>query len=139
MNARKDGSSLQTDGHERTIADVVKDATSNIQDLIRSEVQLARIELKEEFTKAKASGALFGIGAALGLFGTGFCLLAIMYALGLVLPAWAAAVVVGVVLMMGAGIAIVSARGVLKKLKPPSKTIFTVREDLEWIRNQSRS
>ena len=139
MNARKDGNSLQVDQHERTIADVVKDATSNIQDLIRSEVQLARIELKEEFTKVKASGVMFGIGAVLGLFGAGFCLLAIMYALGLVLPAWAAAVIVGVALMIGAGITLASARGILKKLKPPSKTMFTVKEDLEWIRNQSRS
>ena len=139
MNQTKDRNGLDSEEHQRTIADVVKDATSNIQDLIRSEVQLARIELKEEFTKVKASGTLFGIGAVLGLFGTGFCLLAIMYALGLVLPAWAAAVIVGGVLLIGAGVTFASARGVLKKLKPPSKTMFTVKEDLKWIQNQSKS
>lgn len=123
----------------RTLADVFKETLANVQDIIRSEVQLAKVELKEEVVKVKAAGIMLGVGAALGLFGLGFCLLAIVYGLMLVLPAWAAALITGVVLLVASGGALMAARAGFKKLRMPKKTMFTVKEDLEWMRTPKSS
>jgi uncharacterized membrane protein YqjE len=122
----------------RTLADIFKETLTNVQEIIRSEVQLAKVELKEEVTKAKAAGVMFGAGAALGFFGLGFCLLAIVYALTLIMPAWAAALITGVVLLIVAGGALMAGRASLKKIRMPKKTMFTVKEDVEWMRNQNK-
>lgn len=126
-------------GGERTFADILKDAVSNIQDIIRSEVRLAKIETKEELSKASAAAVMFGAAAVMGLFGFGFCLLCAVYALALVMTAWAAALVVGVGLLVIGGILLSVGVGRWKKVKMPQKTMFTVKEDVEWMRSQSKS
>ena len=124
---------------ERGISDVLKDTVSNIQDIIRSEILLAKIEIKEELVKVKAAGALFAAAALLGFFGIGFCLLCAVYALALVLPAWAAALIVGVVSLLLAGTFVAVARSRWAKVKLPEKTMFTVKEDIAWMRSHSKS
>jgi len=124
---------------ERTFADILKDAVSNIQDIIRSEVRLAKIETKEELSKASAAGVMFAAAVVVGLFGFGFCLLCAVYALALVMPAWAAALVVGACLLVIGGILLSVGVGRWKKVKMPQKTMFTVKEDVEWMRSQSKS
>jgi uncharacterized membrane protein YqjE len=124
---------------ERTITDIVKDTLTNIQDIIRSEVQLAKIEVKEEATKASAAAVMFGVAAVTGLLGFAFCCLCIVYALALVLPAWAAALIVGVGLFIIAGVAFSIGRERWKKVKMPEKTIFTVKEDIAWTHSPNKS
>ncbi len=124
---------------ERGIADILKDAVSNIQDIIRSEVQLAKVETKDEVRKAGAAGVMFGGAAVTALFGLGFCLLCVMFAIALALPLWAAALIVGVFLLLVAGALFSVGRERWKKVKMPEKTVFTVKEDVEWMRNQSKS
>lgn len=124
---------------ERSVAEILKDAASNVQDIIRSEVQLARIEVKQELRKAGSAGAMFGAAAAIGFFGFGFCCLCVVYAIALVLPAWAAALIVGVALSIVAGALLSAGRERWKKVKMPEKTMFTVKEDIEWMRSQNKS
>lgn len=123
---------------ERSIGDIVKDTLTNIQDIIRSEVQLAKIEIKEEAAKASAAGIMFGVAAVTGLLGFAFCCLCVVYALTLVLPAWAAALIVGVGLFIIAGIAFAIGRERWKKVKMPEKTIFTVKEDVAWMHSPNK-
>ena len=59
---------------------------------------LAKTEFKEEAVKAKDSAVLLAAGAVSGIFAVTFLLLTIIYALALVMPTWAAALVVGGVL-----------------------------------------
>lgn len=124
---------------DRAFAEIIKDTLGNVQDIIRSEVQLAKIETKEEVRKAGAAGVMFGVAGAVSFFGFGFCFLCIVYALSLVLPAWAAALIVGVGLLITGGILLSIGRERWKKIKLPEKTMFTVKEDIEWMRSQSKS
>lgn len=124
---------------ERGIADVLRDTVSTIQDIIRSEVILAKIELKEEGAKAKAAATMFGAAAIFALFGLGFCLLCAVYALTLVMPAWLAALIVGVALLLFGGMLFLVGRSRWATIQMPKKTMFTVKEDLEWMHNQSKS
>ena|SRR5579884_436790 len=124
---------------DRSIAEILKDTVSNVQDIIRSEVKLAKVETKQELRKMVAASVMFGAAAICAFYGLGFALLCIVYALALALPAWAAALIVGVGLLVIGGIAGAVGLERWKKVKGPEKTVFTVKEDVEWIRSQSKS
>src|SRR5688572_19420851 len=78
----------------RPISAVLHDIVGNVQDIVRSEVRLARTELTEEMRKARSGGVLLGVGALMLVFCTLFLLLAAVYALSNVLPGWASALIV---------------------------------------------
>ena len=83
---------------DRSFAEVIQDIVHNIQDILRSEIRLAKTEMGQELVKAKAVGTLLGGGAVAALFAAFFLLLAAVYALTRVMPDWAAALVVAAIL-----------------------------------------
>jgi uncharacterized membrane protein YqjE len=111
--------------------------TSNMSELFRKEVALARVETKEEVSKAAKGG---GMAAGGGLIAY-LCLVFLSLALAALLnewmhPAWAfliVAVLHGVI----AGILIAVGRQRLKEVNPvPEQTVETLKEDVEWAKAQ---
>src|SRR3954454_9520908 len=80
---------------ERPLSAVLHDILRNVQDMVRSEMRLARTEVTEELGKSASAGTLLAIGVLLLIVGVLFVLLAAVYALSNVVPAWAAALIVG--------------------------------------------
>src|ERR1700683_4246768 len=78
----------------RSFSDVFQDIVRNFQESVRSEVRLAKTEIREEAVKVKSSAILLGGSVVTGLFAILFFLLMITYALVLVMPKWAASLVV---------------------------------------------
>ncbi len=127
-------------GRDRSATDVIKDIVGNLQEIIRSEVRLARAEIREEAGKALLAGRKLMIGAVLGLYGLGFLLLCIVYGLSLVVAPWLAALIVGLVLAVASGVLLMSGKGAMSHVKPaPDKTIDTMKENIEWIKGQTKS
>jgi len=124
---------------ERTFADVLQDIAGNIQNIIRSELRLAKTEVKEETAKAAKAAGLIAAGAILGLYALGFLLLTIARALETAMAPWLATLIVGVVVGVGAWAAINFGRARMKQVHPaPHKAIQTVRENVEWAKDQTR-
>ncbi|OJT18565.1 hypothetical protein BO221_41370 [Archangium sp. Cb G35] len=100
--------------------------------LIRAEIALARTELRQEVTKLKAGGVMVGVGGLLLFIGAlAFAAFAIVL-LDLVLPLWAAALIVTVLfLAIGAGVAMAGIKS-LKQIHAPNQTIQTLKEDSQW-------
>ncbi len=124
---------------DRTTADVLKDIMGNVQDIIRSEVRLAKSETQQQISKVGSASKALVIGAVLGLYGAVFILQAVVYALSIVVAPWLASLIVGVLISIPA--AILAARGIdeIAHVKPkPEKTIETVKENVEWMKNQTR-
>jgi uncharacterized membrane protein YqjE len=123
---------------DRPIAAVLHDIVSNVQDIVRSEVRLAKTELKEEVSKARSAGLLCGIGALMLSFTTLFVLLAIVYALSSVVPDWAAALIVAA----GVGLIAAICLGVgvkrLKTVRTPPRTAATLKENVEWAKQLTK-
>jgi len=42
-------------GEQRSLSEILQNTIRNIQEIVRSEVHLAKSEIREEFAKAKAS------------------------------------------------------------------------------------
>jgi len=126
-------------GEQRTFADVIKDIIADVQALIRSEVRLAKAEVREELGKAVAAGTMLVVGGVLGLFALGFVLLTIMFALENVVANWAAALIVGVAVAVAAGVLLLTGKQRFTQVSPkPEKTIETVKENVEWMKNQTK-
>jgi uncharacterized membrane protein YqjE len=122
---------------QRSVADVLQDIVANIQQIIHSEFRLAKVELKEKAERASKPAVIMGTGAVLGLYGMGFLLLAAVYGLSLVMAPWSAALLVGGVLTVISLILVASSRSQLKRIGPmPEKTIQTVKENVQWVKEQ---
>jgi uncharacterized membrane protein YqjE len=128
-----------TQQRDRSMAEVLKDIIGNVQEIVRGEVRLAKTEAKEEAAKALTSARLLMIGAIVGLFATGYILLAIVYALALAMPAWAAASSVGIVLALIASFMISGGLTKWKLVHPTlEKTAENVKENVQWLKNQAK-
>lgn len=122
----------------RTISTVLSDIVGNVQDIVRSELRLAKTELTEELGKARTAAILIGAGTLLGIFSVAFLLLAGVHALSNVMPGWAAALIVGA----GVGLigALCFALGIrrFKSVRADPKTAATVKENVEWAKQLTR-
>ncbi len=122
---------------ERSISVVLQDIVRNIQDIVRSEVRLAKTEVREELAKTRAASLLLAIGALSGLFSVFFVLLTLVYGLSLVMPAWAAALCVAVVVGVVAGVTISAGLTRLKTINAAApKTVASMKENVEWAKQQ---
>ena len=90
-----------TDG-ERTIGQIVSDATTNAQSLVRDEIALAKAEINADVQKGVKTGIGFGIAAFFGIFAFMMFLFAAAWGIATVLPTWAGFLIVGGVLMSSA-------------------------------------
>lgn len=125
---------------QRSFRTLVMEAIGNVQEILRSEVRLAIAELSEDFGRL-GKAAVFAVGGGLALlFGVGLILLAAVFALALVMPLWASALVIGAVVsavaggMLAAGIARIRR---VRSLKP-EKAISSVKETAQWARDRIR-
>jgi uncharacterized membrane protein YqjE len=124
---------------DRSFSDVLHDVVRNVQEIVRSEVRLAKTEIQEEAVKAKSAAAMLGAGVATAVFSTLFLLLTIVYALALVMPSWAAALIVGAALAIVAAVMLNGGINRLKQVHPaPERTLETIKENIEWAKQHTK-
>jgi uncharacterized membrane protein YqjE len=123
---------------DRATSDVVRDIIGNVEEMVRSEARLARAEFREETAKSLAAARKMGIAAGAGLFAVAFFLVSVSLLLSFIVPLWAAFLIVGSALGIAAAILFVKAKDALRVPKP-EKTIESMKETVEWMKNQTRS
>jgi uncharacterized membrane protein YqjE len=125
-------------GRDRSMSDVVKDIISNVQEMVRSEVRLAKAELRQELNESMAAGKLMAAGAGLAFFAALFGLTAIALLLGTFIWLWASFLIVSAVLGI-AGMVLLSKGRSRFAVPTPTKTIENVKENVQWMKDQTRS
>lgn len=123
---------------ERSFSELLQDAVKNVEHIIRAEILLAKTELREEARGVMLAGRALVAGAALGLYALGFLLLCCVYALAMVIPSWAAALVVGGTLAIIAAVLMKGGLQLLKRVKAPEQTIESIKENVQWAKNQAK-
>jgi uncharacterized membrane protein YqjE len=124
---------------DRSLSDVFQDIIRNVQEIVRSEVRLAKTEIREEAARAKSPTLLLGAGVVTAIFAMLFLLLMIVYALALVMPSWEAALIVGAVLAVVASVILTAAIGRFKQIHPiPERTVETIKENVEWAKQHTK-
>lgn len=124
---------------DRSIAGVLSDIVGDLQQIVRAEVRLAKVELREELGKARSGAIMIAAGAVAMALSVAVALLAAVYGLATIWPPWAAALAVAVgVAVIGAVLAF-SGVGRIKAVRlPPQKTVESVRENIQWVKTRTR-
>ena len=123
-------------GYDTSIADVLRSVIRDAQDLVRSEVALAKAELRSDVKTMGVTAATL-VGAAItALIALIFLLTAAAWALPPLLgwPVWAGFAVVGVVLALAAVVLAVMGKKRLRGQTHMPLTTETMKENVQWMR-----
>lgn len=119
-----------------SIGGLIRGILTDIRTLIREEIALARVEIREQAGRAKAAATSFGIAVAALAFGGIFLLVAVALGIASLLgwPAWTGFLVVAILLCVGGFFALSSGRKQLASVHAlPGETVTTLKENSEWI------
>jgi hypothetical protein len=124
------------DTAEASLGQLFASASRDFSTLIRSEVELAKAEVRQDVRNAAAGAAMFG---AAGVFGA----LAVVvgsvaaahgiHALGVTLG-WSYLIVTGAYLFVALLLVLVGVRSV-RRVKPPERTIRTTKDNVALLRS----
>lgn len=121
----------------RPLGAVIASAIDGTRTLVRKHVELARIEITEAATERAKGAGMMAAAAVLGLFAVGFAGAAGSAALDLVLPAWAANLIVSVVFVAIAAVLVMAGRNAVRTAPTtPDRTQETLKEDARWAKQQ---
>jgi uncharacterized membrane protein YqjE len=124
---------------ERPVSAVVADIVCNVEEIVRSEVRLAKAQIKNEAADAASSATRMIYGIVLALYGAGLLLLAVVYLLSQFMPAWIAALVVCLVVSAVAAPLITSGRRRWSQLRPATQiTAQVMKENVSWMNAQTK-
>lgn len=118
---------------DRPIAQVLSDIAGNVQHIVRAEMRLAKAELKQDVALVKRGALFMIVGAVTGVLGLAFLCLAAVYALASTMPAWAAALIVAIVITIVSTLFLLTARRQISGLGLP-RTTATVQENVQWVK-----
>ncbi len=121
---------------ELSTAQLLERLTEQTSLLVRQEVQHATAEMKEKGTRLGIGLGLSGAGAVAALYGVGALVAAAVLALDLVLAAWLAALIVGIVIIVfGGGLALVGVQRARTAVPPmPEDTMASVQRDVATVK-----
>jgi uncharacterized membrane protein YqjE len=124
---------------ERSVSAVFKDIVRDLQDMVRSEIHLAKVEIREDVRQAVSSSAWLAAGAVGILSAWVFVLWTLAYALATSMPIWAATLVIAVVMAaVGAVLVMGGLRRVRRLQAIPERTVASLKENLEWIKQPTK-
>ncbi len=124
-------------GDGRSMGDLFRDLARDTQYLVSQEIRLAQMEVTESAKSAGMGAGLLAGAAAFGLVGLIGVAATLVAVLSLVLPVWAAALIVTILYFIIAGGLALAGYVKLKEASPtPQATIETLKEDQEWLKQQ---
>ncbi|MET7597939.1 phage holin family protein [Streptomyces sp. NPDC005481] len=129
----------QSEGGDQSVGTLLSTITSDVQQLFRQEVELAKVEVREEATKAGKAAGMYGGAGFAGYMVALFLSLAAVFGLANVMDAaWAALIVTAVWAVIGA-VLYAKGRSQMKTVSPkPEQTVETLKEDAEWARHPTK-
>ena len=126
---------------ERPIGDLVKQLAGQTSTLVRQELDLAKAEMSQKASIAGKGAGLLGGAAVVGLLAAGALTAFLILLLSEAMDAWLAALIVTVVMAAVAAALGLAGRNRIRAATPPvpEQTVETVKEDVEWAKNQMPS
>jgi MFS family permease len=121
-----------------TLGALVHDLSTQVPELIRSELKLAQAELTAKGKRAGMGIGAFGAAGLLVFYGVATLIATAVLALALALPAWLAALIVGVALLIVAGVVALVGRKKVQEASPlkPERAMTGVQEDVATMKGE---
>jgi hypothetical protein len=121
----------ENETEEQPIGELFSELSGNLQQLMRKEVELAKVEATEQAKRAGKAGAMFGATATMGFFGLMLVFFAAGFGLAEVIPTGLAFLAVGLLCLVVAGILAVQGKKKMAEIRPPQQTVETLRQDVQ--------
>lgn len=127
----------QDDPRTKELVQALSEQTST---LVRKELALAQVELKEKGKHAGLGGGLIGGGGLLALYGLGALLAAIIMLLGTAIAPWLSALIVALVLFAVAGALALTGKNEVQRAAPvkPEQAMASTSEDVRHVREHTK-
>ena len=124
---------------DRSLGDLFGELATETTTLVRQEITLAKTEITND---AKALGTNAGVAGAGGFVAyAGFVVLLVALGLGLndaLDSSWLGMLIVALVTLVAGYLTLQKGLTTLKQVDPtPERTIQTLKEDKEWLKNQT--
>ncbi len=122
---------------ERSLGDLFSELASETGTLVRQEVSLAQAELTKKATDVGKNVGYLVVGGAVAYAAALALIAAVIIGLSYFIPAWAAALMVGVIVGVVAFMMISSALAALKRTDlAPRESVESLKEDAQWLKDQ---
>jgi uncharacterized membrane protein YqjE len=105
---------------DRSISELVQRLSGQTQTLVRQELQLAQLELKQKGKRAGIGAGMFGGSGLFALYGLGALVAAAVLGLATAVDPWLAALIVSVVLFAVAGVLALTGKKQVDEATPPA-------------------
>lgn len=124
---------------DRSIGELIAELSRETVALVRQEVQLAKAEMSQKVSRVGKNVGFLIVGGVVAYTGLLAIVAAVIIVLGGVIPLWLSALVVGLVIAAIGLFLVVKGANTLRQEDPaPQETIETLKEDREWLRDQTR-
>jgi uncharacterized membrane protein YqjE len=122
---------------DQSTGELVSRLSQDLSQLVRDELRLAQVEVTGKAKTAGIGAGMFGAAGLLALYGVGVLIATAIIALALVLPAWAAGLIVGAVLLAAAGAAALLGKKRVTEAAPPvpERAVESVKRDVDAVRH----
>jgi hypothetical protein len=120
---------------DASIGELMSQLSAQTSRLVRDEMRLAQKELQQSVKHAGIGAGLISAAGLLAVLGLMTLIAAAVAALALVLPVWAAALIVAAVIFGAAGIAALLSRKQAREVTPPPmQSVESVKADINEVK-----
>ena len=124
---------------EQPLTQLLSRMTGDLTTLFRKEVELAKIEIKDDVKRTAKAGGMYGAAGFAGYMALVMVSFALAFLLDLIMPTWVAFAIVGILYGIGGYVLFRQGQERFKGINPlPEQTIETIKEDVEWIKTRNK-
>jgi hypothetical protein len=123
-------------GYYESIGGLIRGIMADVRQLMREEIALARVEMREQAQRAKLAALALGAAAVALAIGGIFLLVSVAVGIADLLdwPVWAGFLIVALVLSIAGMVMLSTGRKRLSTIRPvPEQTMQSLKENSEWI------
>jgi uncharacterized membrane protein YqjE len=133
-NETKDDIRVEDD---RSVGSLVGRMASDLGNLIRKEIELAKVETKEELSKAGKAGSQFGVAGLAAYMSLFFVSIAAALVLDHFMPSPLAFAIVAAVYGITAAVFAARGRQQMQEIRTLPETRETIQEDVTWVKTRN--
>jgi len=121
------------------VGELIQELSQQTATLVRQELKLAQLEMKEKGKRAGLGAGLFGGAGLVALYGLGTLIAAIVLVLATFIEPWIAALIVAVVLFAAAGVLGLVGKKQVDQATPaaPEQAIASTKADVDEVKERS--
>ena len=122
---------------DKSLGDLFGDLSQEFTDLVRTQTELAKTELRTQADRAKRVAGAVGAAAVAGYMALVMLSFAAAWGLTEIVPEGVAFFIVGGLYALGAGVLYLRGRARSRELSlVPQDTVESVKEDVQWARQK---